>query len=69
MFCITGGPLVIRHHEAQESTCIFTVVGIVSKGNNCHQTEEANKASTYTRVSAYVDWIECIVWNVSCHQK
>jgi len=52
----SGGPLMyfspIKHQ--------FDIIGIISFGTGCGQ---ANHAGVYTRVSAYLDWIEGIIKN------
>uniref|UniRef100_A0A1Q3FLB4 Putative trypsin-like serine protease n=1 Tax=Culex tarsalis TaxID=7177 RepID=A0A1Q3FLB4_CULTA len=51
----SGGPLQITK---QENHCVFYVIGITSFGQTCGSTVPA----IYTRVAAYLDWIEPIVW-------
>ncbi|XP_073819839.1 venom protease-like [Musca autumnalis] len=53
----SGGPLFVDHPDY---SCLFLVLGVTSYGEGgC-----ANKGlpAFYTRVSAYVDWIEKQVW-------
>uniref|UniRef100_A0A1Q3EYM8 Putative trypsin-like serine protease n=2 Tax=Culex tarsalis TaxID=7177 RepID=A0A1Q3EYM8_CULTA len=49
----SGGPL----HFLDERVSRFFLVGVTSFGLGCGET-----ASIYTRVAAYLDWIEPIVW-------
>lgn len=49
----SGGPL----HYTNRTEERFYLVGVVSVGFGCGE-----HASLYTRVSAYIDWIEGIVW-------
>ncbi|KXJ70542.1 hypothetical protein RP20_CCG023234 [Aedes albopictus] len=51
----SGGPLQITE---QGNHCSFIVFGITSFGAYCGGTNPA----VYTRVAAYLDWIEGIVW-------
>ncbi|KAL9693281.1 hypothetical protein quinque_012566 [Culex quinquefasciatus] len=51
----SGGPLQITK---QENHCVFYVIGVTSFGQTCGSTVPA----IYTRVAAYLDWIEPIVW-------
>lgn len=51
----SGGPLQITK---QENHCVFYIIGITSFGQTCGSTVPA----IYTRVAAYLDWIEPIVW-------
>ncbi|KXJ82932.1 hypothetical protein RP20_CCG010586 [Aedes albopictus] len=51
----SGGPLQITE---QGNHCSFIVFGITSMGQYCGGTTPA----IYTRVAAYLDWIEGIVW-------
>ncbi|XP_058812944.1 serine protease snake-like isoform X2 [Topomyia yanbarensis] len=51
----SGGPLQITK---QENHCVFYLIGITSFGQTCGSTVPA----IYTRVAAYLDWIEPIVW-------
>jgi secreted trypsin-like serine protease len=52
----SGGPLMyfspIKHQ--------FDLIGIISFGTGCGR---ANHSGIYTRVSAYLDWIEGIIEN------
>ncbi|XP_044765999.1 serine protease snake-like [Coccinella septempunctata] len=52
----SGGPLLITK---KSNKCKFFLVGITSFGKSCG---EANTAAVYTKVSAYIDWIEAMVW-------
>ncbi|XP_034237301.1 uncharacterized protein LOC117642831 [Thrips palmi] len=54
----SGGPLQIRADPRHTTTCIYRIVGVVSFGPPCG----LGKPAIYTRVSAYVQWIESIVW-------
>ena len=47
----SGGPLVVRHGTSS----IWIQVGVVSHGTGCAR---AGKPGVYTRVSAYIDWIQ-----------
>uniref|UniRef100_A0A8D8EVJ1 Serine protease persephone n=1 Tax=Culex pipiens TaxID=7175 RepID=A0A8D8EVJ1_CULPI len=49
----SGGPL----HFLDETVSRFFLVGVTSFGLGCGET-----ASIYTRVAAYLDWLEPIVW-------
>lgn len=49
----SGGPL----HFLDEAVSRFFLVGVTSFGLGCGET-----ASIYTRVAAYLDWLEPIVW-------
>ncbi|KXJ70541.1 hypothetical protein RP20_CCG023233 [Aedes albopictus] len=51
----SGGPLQVTD---QENDCVFVVFGIISFGSYCGGINPA----IYTRVAAYLDWIEGIVW-------
>lgn len=51
----SGGPLQITK---QENHCVFYIVGITSFGQTCGSPVPA----IYTRVAAYLDWIESVVW-------
>lgn len=51
----SGGPLQITK---QENHCVFYLVGITSFGQTCGSRVPA----IYTRVAAFLDWIEPIVW-------
>ncbi|VVC36247.1 Serine proteases, trypsin family, serine active site,Peptidase S1, PA clan,Serine proteases, trypsin [Cinara cedri] len=53
----SGGPLVIR---SEKNACVFNLIGITSFGKSC-ATE--NSPGVYTRVSAFIPWIEKIVWS------
>ncbi|KAK6639074.1 hypothetical protein RUM43_007344 [Polyplax serrata] len=50
----SGGPLSIT-----STKCIHHIVGITSFGKSCALP---NSTGVYTKVSAYVPWIESIVW-------
>uniref|UniRef100_A0A2M4DQE4 Putative clip-domain serine protease subfamily protein c n=1 Tax=Anopheles darlingi TaxID=43151 RepID=A0A2M4DQE4_ANODA len=51
----SGGPLQITRGENQ---CTFYIVGLTSFGQACGSAVPA----IYTKVSAYLDWIESVVW-------
>lgn len=55
----SGGPLQVVTPKNQ---CIFHIVGVTSFGRAC---AARNTAGVYTRVSAYLDWLEPIVWGGS----
>ncbi|GLV33485.1 uncharacterized protein CBL_20220 [Carabus blaptoides fortunei] len=52
----SGGPLQIYDQDVH---CMYSVVGVSSYGKGCGIP---NMPGIYTRVSAYIDWIEKIVW-------
>ncbi|XP_033207433.1 serine protease snake-like isoform X2 [Belonocnema kinseyi] len=52
----SGGPLVIYN---QNHFCMYTVVGVTSIGKLCG----SNIPGLYTRVYAYLDWLEFIIWS------
>ncbi|KAE8740498.1 hypothetical protein FOCC_FOCC014003, partial [Frankliniella occidentalis] len=54
----SGGPLQMRANPSNAITCIFRIVGVVSFGPPCG----LGKPGVYTRVAAYVPWIESVVW-------
>ncbi|KAJ8961848.1 hypothetical protein NQ318_021465 [Aromia moschata] len=54
----SGGPLQLL--SIKNSKFLYTVVGITSFGRACTVGED--NPGIYTRVSAYVPWIESIVW-------
>ncbi|XP_077290821.1 transmembrane protease serine 9-like [Arctopsyche grandis] len=51
-----GGPLQIYNYGVH---CTYTVIGITSVGRSCGIV---NMPAVYTRVSAFVPWIESVVW-------
>lgn len=51
----SGGPLQITK---QENHCVFYIIGITSFGQTCGSPVPA----IYSRVAAFLDWIEPIVW-------
>ncbi|EAT40692.1 AAEL007593-PA [Aedes aegypti] len=51
----SGGPLQIRDAE---NDCVYLIVGITSYGSYCGGEVPA----IYTRVGAYLPWIESVVW-------
>ncbi|XP_043266597.1 serine protease snake-like [Venturia canescens] len=48
----SGGPLLMKSGK------VYTVIGVTSFGQGCGSLEPG----AYTSVSAYIDWIESIVW-------
>lgn len=52
----SGGPLQVM---SRDNKCVHYVVGVTSVGRGCG---EKDFPAIYTRVSAYLDWIEGIVW-------
>ncbi|KAG5684696.1 hypothetical protein PVAND_013910 [Polypedilum vanderplanki] len=54
----SGGPLHVSIRDG--NPCQFHIVGITSYGSILCGTP--NTPAVYTRVSAYLDWIESIVW-------
>ncbi|XP_068625981.1 trypsin-1-like [Battus philenor] len=52
----SGGPLQLKN---QKIHCMYTVVGVTSFGRACGFVGEPG---IYTKVSAYVPWIESVVW-------
>lgn len=64
----SGGPLQMRHPDDVNDYCMYVIVGITSNGYICHPRKrgKANTASVYTRVFAYLNWIECKVWRKNC---
>lgn len=54
----SGGPLQIYHPQIE---CMYSIVGITSFGVGCG---EMSIPGVYTRVSAFIDWIEHIVWPI-----
>ncbi|XP_026744326.1 serine protease snake-like [Trichoplusia ni] len=52
----SGGPIQIKNKNVH---CMYTIIGVSSFGKPCRFVEEP---AVYTRVSAYVSWIENIVW-------
>ncbi|XP_070494883.1 trypsin-1-like [Chironomus tepperi] len=52
----SGGPLQIVSNKAK---CIYSLVGITSFGRSCGLK---NSPGIYTKVAAYIDWIEDKVW-------
>uniref|UniRef100_A0A6B2EI52 Putative trypsin-like serine protease n=1 Tax=Phlebotomus kandelakii TaxID=1109342 RepID=A0A6B2EI52_9DIPT len=52
----SGGPIQV---VTPGNICIFHIVGITSFGKSCGG---ADAPGVYTRVSAYLDWIESVVW-------
>lgn len=54
----SGGPLQVRADPRNSQTCIYRIIGVVSFGPACG----LGKPAVYTRVAAYTEWIESIVW-------
>ncbi|XP_052130542.1 transmembrane protease serine 9 isoform X6 [Frankliniella occidentalis] len=54
----SGGPLQMEANPSNSYTCIYRIVGVVSFGPPCG----LGKPGVYTRVAAYVPWIESVVW-------
>lgn len=52
----SGGPIQV---VTPGNICIFHIVGLTSFGKSCGG---ANAPGVYTRVSAYLDWIESHTW-------
>ncbi|CAK1587428.1 unnamed protein product [Parnassius mnemosyne] len=52
----SGGPVQVKHPEIY---CMYSVLGITSWGKQCGYP---GQPAIYTRVAAYVPWIEGIVW-------
>lgn len=52
----SGGPLLVTK---KSNKCKFYLIGITSFGKSCG---EPNTAAVYTKVSAYLSWIEATVW-------
>ncbi|XP_037932772.1 serine protease snake-like [Teleopsis dalmanni] len=50
----SGGPIIIKYNTQDY------IVGITSFGQGC----AGQPPSVYTRISAYIDWIENIVWPI-----
>lgn len=55
----SGGPIQINHPY---NTCQYTIAGVTSFGKQCSIAAERNTIGVYTRVYAYLDWIERTVW-------
>lgn len=55
----SGGPLQTRHAD-KSLFCMYSVLGVTSAGRGCGGV---NSPSIYTRVRAFVPWIESIVWS------
>ncbi|XP_077290905.1 venom protease-like isoform X1 [Arctopsyche grandis] len=52
----SGGPIQVYNYRVH---CTYTIIGITSKGRSCGI---AGTPGIYTKVSAYVPWIESVVW-------
>lgn len=55
-FVDSGGPIQI---VLADNKCASYIIGVTSFGGYCGGK---NSPSVYTRVSAYIDWIETKVW-------
>ncbi|KAF9794302.1 hypothetical protein SFRURICE_010044 [Spodoptera frugiperda] len=53
----SGGPLQIK---SKKIDCMYIIVGVTSNGEQDCATPDS--AGVYTKVAAYVPWIESIVW-------
>lgn len=53
----SGGPLQVVNPV---NNCLFYVIGLTSFGKSCGLS---NNPGVYTRISAYLDWIEEVAWN------
>lgn len=51
----SGGPLQVYHTYH----CMYSIIGVTSFGKACGLV---NNPGVYTRVSAYLPWIESVVW-------
>nr|XP_023021786.1 serine protease persephone-like [Leptinotarsa decemlineata] len=56
----SGGPLQIYHEDTADIKCMYEIVGVTSFGQSCGLAK--NVPGVYSRVSAYVKWIEDNVW-------
>ncbi|XP_018562107.1 transmembrane protease serine 4-like [Anoplophora glabripennis] len=56
----SGGPLQVYHDKSQGIRCMYDIVGVTSFGKSCGLAK--NLPGVYTRVSAYIKWIEDTVW-------
>ncbi|KAJ1522500.1 hypothetical protein ONE63_001690 [Megalurothrips usitatus] len=56
----SGGPLQVHTARDAEYSCMYRLLGVVAAGagSDCGP----GRPAIYTRVAAYVDWIESIVW-------
>ncbi|XP_045540829.1 serine protease snake [Papilio machaon] len=52
----SGGPLQVKNPHIN---CMYTVIGVTSFGSGCGTV---GLPGVYTKVTAYVSWIEGIVW-------
>lgn len=52
----SGGPLQVI---MEQPYCMYNIIGVTSTGKFCGY---ANSPAVYTKVSAFLDWIESIVW-------
>jgi secreted trypsin-like serine protease len=52
----SGGPLQTSHHDAP---CVYDIVGLTSYGSYMCGT---TSYGIYTKISAFLDWIEKHVW-------
>lgn len=46
-------------NKDKDAICMYNIHGLVSLGNGC----DSNAPIVYTRISAYIGWIESIVWS------
>lgn len=52
----SGGPVLVSHEDAQ---CVHNIVALTSYGMpKCG----SKSASVYTKITAFLDWIEEKVW-------
>ncbi|KAK3909561.1 LOW QUALITY PROTEIN: Serine protease snake [Frankliniella fusca] len=54
----SGGPLQIPANPFDSNRCIYRIIGVISFGPPCG----LGKPGVYTKVAAYVPWIESVVW-------
>lgn len=51
----SGGPLQVT---TEDHNCVYYLVGVTSFGFSCG----GPVPGVYTKVSAYLDWVESVVW-------
>ncbi|XP_018562074.1 uncharacterized protein LOC108904131 [Anoplophora glabripennis] len=56
----SGGPLQVYHKETEEVKCMYDIIGVTSFGKSCGLATDV--PGVYSRVSAYIKWIEDTVW-------